>query len=95
MDCYIYYKSAAQHREQVLACVAQLQTHLALQLAIPMHLQQRPAKDDFVTWMEIYRDIGPDFNTNMAKALNQCALQDWLIGERRMEYFVDVETSWT
>lgn len=93
MDCYIYYKSTTQHSEQVLAWVAQLRRHLASQLVVPLRLQQRPVNGDIITWMEIYRDIPPDFETLLTNALSQFPMQDWIIGERRMEYFIDVETS--
>lgn len=93
MDCYIYYKSTTQHSEQVLAWVAQLRRHLASQLVVPLRLQQRPVNGDIITWMEIYRDIPHDFETILTCALKQFSMQDWIIGERRMEYFIDVETS--
>lgn len=93
MDCYIYYKSAAHNRKHILACVAQLRQHLASQFTQALRLQQRPVSAEVITWMEIYRDIPPDFETILANALSQFSMQDWLIGERRMEYFIDVEAS--
>ncbi|MBI3712695.1 MAG: DUF4936 family protein [Burkholderiales bacterium] len=93
MDCYIYYKSAAHNSKHIVACVAQLREHLVSQLAVPLRLQQRPVSGEVITWMEIYRDIPPDFETILANALSQIAMQDWLIGERRMEYFIDAEAS--
>lgn len=93
MDCYIYYKSTTQHSEHVLACVAQLRRHLASQLVNPLRLQQRPVNGEIITWMEIYRDIPSDFETILANALRQNSMRDLIIGERRMEYFIDVEAS--
>lgn len=94
MDCYIYYKSAANNCQHILACAAQLQQLLVLQRVEAFRLQQRPVKPisgDVVTWMEIYRDIPPDFETILAQVLAQTSMQEWIIGERRMEYFIDVE----
>lgn len=93
MDCYIYYKSAAHNSKQILAGVAQLRQHLASQFAEPIRLQQRPVSAEIITWMEIYRDVPPDFETILANALAQISMQDWIMGARRMEYFIDVETS--
>lgn len=93
MDCYIYYKSTTQHSEHVLASVAQLRRHLASQLIIPLRLQQRPVSGEIITWMEIYREVPHDFETILTNALSQFSMQDWIIGERRMEYFIDVEAT--
>lgn len=93
MDCYIYYKSTTQHSEQVLAWVVQLHQHLSTQLSSALRLQQRPITGEFITWMEIYREIPPDFERIMAAALLRFPMQNWLIGERRMEYFNDVASN--
>ncbi len=93
MDCYIYYKSATQNSEKILACFVQLRQYMSSQLANPICLQQRPVSGELITWMEIYRDIPPDFETILANALTQSSMQEWLIGERRMEYFIDVKMS--
>ncbi len=93
MDCYIYYKSAAHNSKHILAGVALLRQHLASQIVEPLRLQQRPVSGEIITWMEIYRDIPLDFETILANALTHTSMQDCIIGERRMEYFIDVEAS--
>lgn len=91
MDCYIYYKSDVKNATQVIASVEILRSVLPVNLAQTMRLQKRPAiSNDQITWMEIYRDVPEDFQYIVDVAVKASALSQWVIGERRLEYFIDV-----
>jgi hypothetical protein len=92
MDCYIYYKTAAEHEAQVIAAVALLQNRLFTTLALKMRLQRRPEiTGDCLTWMEVYRDIPADFQAQLAALLHANPLHALLQGERHAEYFEDAQ----
>jgi len=92
MDCYIYFKSEAQHSAQVIAAERELQALLFAQCRIRAQLQRRPESHaGLLTWMEIYHAIPEDFSEQLQHALSQTALPQWQRGERHAEYFMDVE----
>ncbi|QJQ04606.1 DUF4936 family protein [Undibacterium piscinae] len=90
MDCYIYYKTTAEHESQVIACTKLLQQAVAETMGLQMRLQRRPeAGAGLLTWMEIYRDIPADFHSSLTKLINQHKLISLISGERHAEYFMD------
>lgn len=90
MDCYIYYKAASEHAQQVQSCFARLQSNL-LNLAIAPRLQRRPqASNSLHTWMEIYQDIPENFEPILAVAVSASGILDVLASDRRLEYFSNV-----
>ena len=92
MDCYIYFKAAAPDQARVLQQQAQLQALLRAACGCGARLQRRPtAGGEMQTWMEIYREVPPDFEMQLAAALAQTGLSCLLQGERHHEYFMDVD----
>jgi hypothetical protein len=90
MDCYVYYKSTLAHESQVIRQVELLQKYVNEQMDIDAQLQRRPRADkDVITWMEIYKDVPPTFDTVLGVALNQTELMLLIQGERHAEYFED------
>jgi hypothetical protein len=90
MDCYIYYKTTAEHEPQVIACTKLLQQAVADTMGLRMRLQRRPESSaGLLTWMEIYRDIPADFHFRLTSLTNQHKLISLISGERHAEYFMD------
>ena len=90
MDCYIYYKAAIEHAQQIQTCFACLQSNLPI-LALPPRLQRRPqASNSLHTWMEIYQDIPENFESILAVAVSASGILDVLASDRRLEYFSNV-----
>jgi hypothetical protein len=90
MDCYIYYKAPIEHAKQIQDCFAYLQDHLLMLVRKPQ-LQRRPeASNSLDTWMEIYRDIPGNFEEIIAEATKKSGIYKVLVGERRLEYFINV-----
>jgi hypothetical protein len=97
MDCYIYYKAKTEDAKKIQVCVGQLHTHILESLLMsgkaamtPFQLQRRPVASNGVhTWMEIYRDIPTSFEDIVHDAAVASGIHEHLIGERRLEYFID------
>lgn len=91
MDCYIYFKTMSSQETEVISEEQLLQTHMQQQTGIAHDLQRRPsAQDGLHTWMEVHRQVSPDFEQQLARAYAQTRLSELLQGERHMEYFMDV-----
>ena len=99
MDCYIYYKAKEEDAKQIQVCAKQLQDLVIENLSsrndltiTPPKLQRRPEASNGVhTWMEIYRDVPVQFEQIIRHAAIASGIIDLLIGERRLEYFIDAE----
>ncbi|MFA9273435.1 MAG: DUF4936 family protein [Candidatus Aquirickettsiella gammari] len=97
MDCYIYYKAKEGDAQQIQTCVARLVAYvlenISMQCGIAIaapQLQRRPAASNGVhTWMEIYRDVPMSFEQIIQDAASASGIDQHLIGERRLEYFID------
>jgi hypothetical protein len=99
MDCYIYYKAKVENARQVQVCVKRLQTYVVENLwassdfaMVQPQLQRRPeAIDGLHTWMEIYRNVPAQFEQVVRDATVSSGVFECLIGERRLEYFMDAD----
>lgn len=97
MDCYIYYKAREEDAQQIQICVARLYAYVLENLpasselaTTASQLQRRPAASNGVhTWMEIYRHIPTTFEQVVQDAVVASGITEYLIGERRLEYFID------
>ncbi|GGD01853.1 DUF4936 family protein [Undibacterium terreum] len=90
MDCYIYYRSAVSHQQQVAEQAGKLQL-LLQKAADAAELKRRPeAEKEMHTWMEIYKNIPLDFAAQMEAALPLTMLPSLIDGPRHIEYFMDV-----
>ena len=90
MDCYVYYKSAQEQEPQIVRQVRILNDCLNAQMNIDLQLQRRPGVDDgMITWMEIYRNVPPEFDGALGAALKQTEIMALIQGERHAEYFED------
>ncbi|MFZ6722837.1 DUF4936 family protein [Undibacterium sp. Ji49W] len=91
MDCYIYFKTMSSQETEVILQEQLLQDHMRQQSGNAHGLQRRPsAQDGLHTWMEVHRQVSPDFEQQLAQAYAQTRLSELLQGERHMEYFMDV-----
>lgn len=86
-DLYIYYRVRDDHAAQLALCVRAMQQQLATG-----NVKRRPAAvDGQQTWMEIYTDTGPGFETVLEAAVAAAGLQQWTDGPRHTEIFMDLE----
>ncbi|MDE2428444.1 MAG: DUF4936 family protein [Burkholderiales bacterium] len=92
MDCYIYFKATPLHEAQIVQQEQQWMQLVQTRLGVTGCLQRRPeTRDDFHTWMEIYRNVPLHFaeqlnvllENSKATALHQC--------QRHAEYFMDID----
>ena len=91
MDCYIYYRAASRHQQQVATLAGELLLQLAQKTGAVTELKRRPeTENDMQTWMEVYRNIPADFETQMEAAFQQTAMVSLIDGKRHLEYFMDV-----
>jgi hypothetical protein len=92
MDCYIYYRVPVALQSEALEQAGLLQAGLA-KAGLAGELKRRPqASNDLHTWMEVYKDIPPNFDTMLQQALQQTSLPSLIQGDRHFEYFVDAMT---
>ncbi|WP_395006460.1 DUF4936 family protein [Undibacterium sp.] len=99
MDCYIYYKANVENARQIQVCVKRLQQYVGdnlwassdFAMAAPQ-LQRRPEASDGVhTWMEVYKDVPAQFERIARDAAIASGILEHIVGERRLEYFIDVK----
>jgi hypothetical protein len=99
MDCYIYYKAKVENARHVQVCVKRLQQYVVDNLwassdfaMTAPQLQRRPEEIDGVhTWMEVYKDVPAQFERIAKDAAIASGILDHVVGERRLEYFIDAE----
>lgn len=99
MDCYIYYKANVQYARQVQVSAQRLQHYVVENLwassdfaMTPPLLQRRPEATDGVhTWMEVYKDIPAQFEQVVSDAAVASGILEYIIGDRRIEYFMDAK----
>ncbi|MBR7798583.1 DUF4936 family protein [Undibacterium fentianense] len=99
MDCYIYYKAPEASSRQVQVCVQRLFRYLLDHHAVmnnaPLQmpiLQRRPESEHGVqTWMEVYRNIPENFAHLAQDAAIASGIIEFLVGDRRLEYFIDAD----
>jgi len=90
MDLYIYYRvpsnKASLLQQQVLA----LQAMLKQDTGVSAELKRRPQElEGKHTWMEIYRDVPPDFERVLNDTIATAGLDNVIEGERHSEHFMD------
>lgn len=86
-DLYIYYRVRDEHAARLAPRVRAMQAALG-----SGQLKRRPGASDGVqTWMEIYPDAPPGFDTALALAVRQAALPELIAGERHTEVFMDLD----
>ncbi|MFZ6742512.1 DUF4936 family protein [Undibacterium sp. JH2W] len=91
MNCYIYFKAAADKEAEVLQQEQLLQNLMHQANQQRPGLQRRPTEQDGMhTWMEVYHQVASDFEQRLELAYAQTGLQQLQSGERHMEYFMDV-----
>lgn len=91
MDCYIYYKSELGHATQIVHSVELLRAELMGKIRHRVQLQRRPiCNNGLITWMEIYHDVPEGFEQIINVAVAKSGLPTWILGERRLEYFIHV-----
>ena len=99
MDCYIYYKAKVENARQIQVCANRLQHYVVENLwassdfaMIAPQLQRRPeALDGVHTWMEVYKNVPAQFEQIVRDAAIASGILELVIGERRLEYFIDAE----
>lgn len=90
MDCYVYFKTPQAQSAQVLQEQALWQQAIAAQLGYQGKLQRRPEiRDGLQTWMEVYRDVPPDFPARLSALLASQPLPLLNSVPRHQELFVD------
>lgn len=99
MDCYIYYKANVENARQIQVCVKRLQQYVVdnlwassdFAMAAPQ-LQRRPeASDGIHTWMEVYKNVPAQFERIARDAAIASGILEHVVGERRLEYFIDAK----
>lgn len=88
MECFIYYRVAANTRHAVPQALIKLRALLGASDS-PRLLRRPDSKDGMDTWMEIYSDMTPALAQKLELALPQTGLPQLIAGERHAEYFVE------
>lgn len=92
MDCYIYYRCAGRHQQQVAEQAGKLQ-QLWQRADVLSELKRRPeAENGMHTWMEVYRAVPEDFEVQMDVFIQQTTLAALIDGKRHIEYFMDISS---
>ncbi len=91
MDIYIYYRVAKSNAIALQQRVTLLQRHLTQRHHIQTYLKKRRPEehDGYGTWMEIYLNTPPDFETTLQRAVDADNLASLIEGSRHIERFVD------
>jgi Domain of unknown function (DUF4936) len=91
MDLYIYYRVGGEHTGALREKVTALQQSLRRDYAIAASLKRRPEETQGMqTWMEVYLDVPPGFDTTLAEAVTRYGLMPLIAGERHTEYFLEI-----
>lgn len=90
MNVYVYYDvplaACAQTAPEVRAMQATLRNH-ADRIGLFRRPEVKPASQ---TWMEIYEDVSPDFESRLLQALSRAGFAS-VTGPRHVECFVPVD----
>lgn len=88
-DLYIYYRVPAQHVEALLPRVRAMQARVA-KGAARCQLKCRSNGDAAgQTWMEVYQQVTPEFETQLASAALAAGLAGFIEGARHTEVFAE------
>lgn len=91
MDLYIYYRVRSEHAEMLQSKAWAMQRSLAKEYGIVTGLKRRPQeKDGQQTWMEVYQAVPEHFEAILERAVTQAGLAQFIDGQRKTEYFLDV-----
>lgn len=92
-DLYIYYRVRDDHAVSLGLRVRAMQAQLSSATGIEGQLKRRPGSVDGVqTWMEVYPGAYEGFDAELAAAVAQASLSDFIDGPRHVEIFTDLET---
>lgn len=90
-DLYIYYRVRDEHAVSLGLRVRAMQAQLASNGDVTGQLKRRPGSTDGMqTWMEIYPGAYDGFEAELAEAVEQAALSDFIDGVRHTEIFTDL-----
>ncbi|MBB3211993.1 hypothetical protein FHW67_001261 [Herbaspirillum sp. Sphag1AN] len=90
MDLYIYYRVPSNKASLLQRQVLALQAMLKQGTGVSAELKRRPQElEGKHTWMEIYRDVPPDFERVLNDTIATAGLDDVIEGERHSEHFMD------
>jgi hypothetical protein len=91
MDLFIYYRVTEADAAALAPQIAAMQAQLSATHGVQSALKRRPgSKDGLQTWMEVYLDTPPEFETALTEALAGAPCAALISGPRHTEVFVDV-----
>lgn len=87
---YVYYRVSLSHAASLREAALAMQAALACRLGVAAALKRRPEdKNGIQTWMEVYEEVPAGFEAELAKAVADAGLEQWINGPRHAEYFQD------
>lgn len=90
MDLYIYYRVPCNKASMLQRQVLALQATLKQDMGVSAELKRRPQElEGKHTWMEVYRDVPPDFERMLSDTVASAGLDNVIEGERHIEQFMD------
>jgi len=92
-DWYVYYRARVEDAGLLQERVAAMHSHLQRATGIHCSLKKRLSEDgEQNTWMEVYLAAPDNFEMLLAQEVLAVRLGELIVGERHMEYFMDVTT---
>lgn len=93
MDLYIYYRVPSNKAPVLQRQVLALQAVLKHDTGVMTELKRRPQElEGKHTWMEIYRDVPPDFERLLSDSIAAAGIDTLIEGERHIEQFLDISS---
>ncbi|GAA4011609.1 DUF4936 family protein [Actimicrobium antarcticum] len=91
MDIFVYYTIRSQDAALARQRAAALRQRMAAGYDIAVQLKRRPEeKEGLQTWMEIYQDVPPGFDTVIEHVAAEEGLAMLSQGYRHIEHFEDL-----
>ena len=87
---YVYYKVRTADRVLLAAQVRRIQALLGDGTGGALR-RRVDNDDDTETWMEVYENVGPDFEARLDDAVAKARLAEWIAGPRHVERFFDFD----